>query len=204
MNLGGINRNNILIAILIILIIVVIYISYLSLNIVVAPNLEFLNNNSGAISVIFSGLVVIATMIYTIGTFLLWLTTRKSLEFTRYELQQLRDQLQSETFQEIIRSHREIYSFLLSNDKLSKELIKGVGVKPNEFYSQMIGTFLINQASLLFHLNKYKTMDPSQWNNTKIDMKEMFQWQIVRKRWECVSHLHPEEFRKFIEDEIIS
>jgi len=147
--------------------------------------------------------IAIFTAIYTIGTFLLWWTTKKSVELTRYELQQLRDQLQSETFQEIIRSHRDVYSFLLSHEKLSQELAKGAGIKIGDFYRQIVGTFLINHASLLFHLNKYKTMDPDQWENTIVDMKEMFQWPIVRKRWDQVSHLHPKEFGKFIKDNIL-
>lgn len=48
--------------------IIVIAIVLLSLYYIVIPNLNFINANSGALSVLFSGLVAIATMIYAILT----------------------------------------------------------------------------------------------------------------------------------------
>lgn len=149
----------------------------------------------------FTGLIALATVVYTIGTFLLWTSTRDTARLAKQQAELNDQRLKAQIYTEMVEAHRTLFLTILQNEELCKHLVP-VGHR-EESIREFIGTWLINHASLL-HLHWAKgSIDHELWAGIKDDMRDLFEWPVVAERWQEVSEYHTTPFREFIGREIM-
>lgn len=148
-------------------------------------------------------MIAFSAVAYTVGTFLLWLTTRETLAVTRKQNDIMEHRITALQHFERTSIHRDLYLRLLTDKSLSPLLVKTLGGDRRKILKDFMGTWLINHASDLFHERDQDLVGASQWLGIKRDMQAMFKWPIVLNRWRIVREYHPVRFRRFVDSQIL-
>lgn len=144
-------------------------------------------------------ITAIATTIYTIGTFMLWFSTRRTAALAESQARQTEKTLRGQIYTDLVAAHRDFFTFILTNTELSKILESDLGIEREELLKAFIGTLVINHVSQIYHHNQYGNIDANMWPGLIEDMRDTFTWPLVQKRWSAVREYHPVDFRKFID-----
>jgi hypothetical protein len=149
-----------------------------------------------------------ATVIYTVGTFLLWKVTSSSVNLIERQLDQTTRTAEGAVLAEIFRSHREIFLRMIPPDApLGALWTAGATLSTTDSpdvtnlrtAEEIFGSILINHAAHLFHYYNAGLLHEEMWIHTQDDMKDLFQNPIVQRRWAAVKSFHPKEFQRLVE-----
>jgi hypothetical protein len=148
-------------------------------------------------------LMVALTCFATIANILLWFTTRQMVQIL---IEQVRHQIaSSHSFAQhsIVDTHRELFLGLLNNPSLLEHFTQANDLDPKLWELQKVSTFLINQV-LIGYLNfRNGIISPSHFEGFKRDAQDVFAYTTVRSHWQKVRLAHSEEFRLFVETELL-
>lgn len=147
-------------------------------------------------------LTAVFTAIYTIGTFLLWISTRKTTELLARELQNQIASNVSIAHHAVLDAHRNLYLEVIRDPHLLAILASSMEISEDEARSKFFGTLLINHALRVFWDYKYNIADAKSMESFQRDVCDMFSFPFVRKRWEEVKKFHPPEFKIFVDNAI--
>ena len=150
-------------------------------------------------------ITALSTIIYTVGTFLLWRTTQKSTALVKMQLDNQQKQLQSAAYSQVLASHREIFLSIVKDDKL----LEAVFGKPTSKESPILrkkwmGTVLINHCSMMFNEYTRGALNRDTFENFIEDAKYLFSFPAVSDRWEEVFKFHGNEFVEFVDTRVLS
>jgi len=145
-------------------------------------------------------IIAIATVVYTVGTFLLWSSTRQSIRISRDQQQQLNTSYQASFIQEVVRSHRELYSLMVTHPTLLKEMAAIDDTTGENVIRQYFLTMMVNHTEYLYMVFKLQQVDTGFWKGIERDMKEMFSKPTIRKHWNVIKYYHSRDFVDFIDN----
>jgi hypothetical protein len=145
-------------------------------------------------------ITAVATVVYTVGTYLLWSEAIKNSKAIKEQIEINSRTVRAATYAEIIRSHRDLFLNLLSNPDFRAHLPKTNGQNDNELIEAFTGTLLINHASQLHYQYLAGTIEPNCWSDYLTDIADLFRWPVVVKRREKVKQCHSQEFRQVISE----
>lgn len=148
-------------------------------------------------------ITAIVTTIYTIGTFMLWWATRKSLKLTQVKLDLEREILETNFIQNIYRNFREVYSSIILDEESLKTIAHAENSKPKQIKKDYLGSFLINQAFEIYNLSKKNFLPSDFREKALLDVKALFDWDFIKERWEEVKEIHSTEFKDYVDSEIL-
>lgn len=165
--------------------------------------------SSGSISDI---VIALSTVVYTIGTFLLWVTTKRNTELLSREIQELRAQRERERSfnrvlidNSVIDAHRELWYAILNNAKLLNLLISPSSpTKEDVPAAELLGSILINHCARVHLAFQEEIYDVGQIDAFARDARSMFNYPLVKWRWNQVSKYHTRPFIDFVEKMIES
>lgn len=148
-------------------------------------------------------LMVLFTLITTVANILLWNATRKTvqllLEQVHHQIASSRSQAQSR----IIDGHRELFLGILNNPSLLESFTAANDLDPKAWEIQKITQFLINQVQVVYLNFINKIISPTHFDSFKRDARDVFAYKSVRQHWEQVRVFHAEDFRRFVETELL-
>lgn len=159
----------------------------------------------------FTLVMAISTVIYTIGTFLLWWVNKRNVNALEQQLLVLKEQLERQgVFNKVLASnsaldsHREIWLPIISNPILLGSLQNHNPKEEERVGAEFLGSVLINHCARI-HLNfQHELFDASEFSSFSRDARYLFSLPLVRWRWNGVAKYHSSEFVKFVQDQIIS
>lgn len=166
-------------------------------------NLIKMNNANFTFSDYATFVIAVSTVIYTIGTFLLWRTTQKSLSLTQMEIQNTRKRMEAGFVANTVAWHRELYTFILSNEDFLKLLATSENMEIQKIKEGFLGTLLINNVMQAFYHNKSNMINSFLWGMILKDTEELFKWRIVSDRWKEIESIVPADFKNFINSQIL-
>jgi hypothetical protein len=143
------------------------------------------------------------TVIYTIGTFMLWWVTKRTLDLTIQRQEKEQIMMQVNYLNNLHRNFREVYSGILNDEEASKILAQEQGVNVTSLKKDYLGSFLINQASEAYRLSKNSLIPDDLWETLNKDMKDLFKWKFISDRWQQVKEYHSIDFQEFVESNLI-
>ena len=147
--------------------------------------------------------IAVCTAIYTFGTFLLWATTKRTVELMQLEIKKQSSLSYSATQHSIINAHRDLYLEIIKNDELLTVFSSGVDLEKEEARKQMLATMLINHTLRIFLDYKNSMMEHISFENFAKDAQDLFSIPFIKNRWEEVKHFHPSSFRTYVDDKLI-
>lgn len=159
---------------------------------------EILSNNDVAVWI-----TAISTIVYTIGTFLLWISTRQSIRVTQNEIKRKEQILNSTYISNVYKNFREIYTDILNDSENANILANEQKLSISDSKKEYMGSFLINHAFEIYNLYKNNLLPDEFWQKIIIDMKVLFEWRFIQNRWQKIRTLYPKEFINFIDENII-
>jgi hypothetical protein len=143
------------------------------------------------------------TFVTTVANILLWISTRQTVQLL---LEQVRHQIAnaySQAQHDIIDAHRELFLGILNNPSLLESFTKANKLDPKVWELQKISEFLINQV-LVGYLNfRNGIISPKHFAGFKRDAQDVFGYQSVRAHWSQVRVVHSDDFRHFVEAELL-
>jgi hypothetical protein len=145
----------------------------------------------------------LATVVYTVGTFLLWKTTEKSIALTEQQITLANRRSRDLTWANLVDTHRELYSFILAHPTMRAEIEQGTGATGDDLLRNFLGTWLINHQSRLFSHHEHGDIDEKVWPGLVEDMREVFHWPVVNRRWKDVAAYQSPSFRDFVDGELL-
>lgn len=150
-----------------------------------------------SISEISALLTVGFTCLITIANVLMWLSTRRTIQLQVASNQSL-------NYQSLIQSHRELLFGLITQPETSQAFALANGLNRDEWRLQMISTFLINHTWMHFVIFDHDQFDHIHLESFKQDAKEMFTLPSIQNRWQQAKISYPENFRTFVENELLA
>ncbi|MEO1145918.1 MAG: hypothetical protein AAFY26_10000 [Cyanobacteria bacterium J06638_22] len=143
------------------------------------------------------------TLITTVASILLWLSTRHSVHLLVTQVQHQRSDSYTDAKRQIIDSHRDIFFGLLNIPTLLENFTQANGLDARAWELHKISAFLINQVMLGYLHFRSGIIDAVHFEGFKRDACDVFSYRTVRSHWEEVKFSHTEEFRCFVESELI-
>ncbi|MGJ3250407.1 MAG: hypothetical protein ACFE0J_04630 [Elainellaceae cyanobacterium] len=134
---------------------------------------------------------------------LLWISTRQTVKLLLGQVKHQVASGYSEAQYTIVDAHREIFFGILNNPPLLEKFTNANGLNPTEWELQKISSFLINQVMLSFLHFRSGIISLSHFEGFKRDAQDVFAYKTVRFHWQKVRSAHSEEFRKFVETELL-
>ncbi|MBD1877110.1 hypothetical protein H6F75_26865 [Nodosilinea sp. FACHB-131] len=153
---------------------------------------------------VFADLLMVAiTFIATVANILLWFTTRTTLKVL---VEQVRHQFQnsySVAQGDVISAHRELFFGILNNASLLESFTKANGLDTKVWEIEKISEFLINQVLIGYVNFKNAIISEIYFEGFKQDARSLFRYQTVRQHWARVRDVHSDDFRHFVEAELL-
>ncbi|MQB05725.1 hypothetical protein DXT91_16540 [Agrobacterium tumefaciens] len=148
-----------------------------------------------------SALTAITTVVYTIGTFLLWKSTQNQILNQNQQLLNQQQQLRSTAQSEIISSHRSLFLTIIQNESLLKHISSSENT--DQTRRSMLASMLINHCGLMYTEYKAGNMPLQNMSGFTDDAADLFSIRIVNERWHSVKAFHDKSFAKFIDEEVL-
>lgn len=144
-----------------------------------------------------------ATVVYTLGTFLLWKVNRQTLQMVQREVQNQISSSHSASYHGVLDAHRELILELLRDEKLLGVFSTELGYTKDQTRSKFIATLFINQASRIFadynhHLAGEQTME-----SFSSDAAQLFSLPFIKERWQEVKVCHSVAFQKYVDTRLL-
>ena len=145
--------------------------------------------------------IAIMTVIYTIGTILLWIETTKSSKLAIKEFEIAKKLTEANLLSHIFDSYKDIFKlFLLDKDIL---LLLEDEEDISKFKKDTLASLLINNASRIFYYYNKGIVDKEIWHSAVEDTKDLFSWKFIREHWNNYKQFSYSDFVTFIDSEII-
>lgn len=154
------------------------------------------------ITIIMVTITAFATMIYTIGTFLLWWTTQKTLNLTKKQAELNEAIYRANLQNSVIDSHRQLMMSVIQDDELGKIFADSMNVSIDILKKRYLASLKINHSLMLFYQHHYGLIDENRWQSISGDMRESFNLSFISERWKTMKNFAPKEFVDFIENTI--
>ncbi|MBE7380469.1 MAG: hypothetical protein F6J95_003530 [Leptolyngbya sp. SIO1E4] len=141
-------------------------------------------------------LTMIFTCIITIANMLMWLSTRRTIALqtaSNYSL----------NYQSLIQGHRDLLFGLMNQPEVLQVFAKANKFDSEQWSLQSISTFFINHAWIHYVNFAHGTLDRAHLESFKKDAQDMFTWPSVYTRWQQAKTFYPENFRNFVENELL-
>jgi hypothetical protein len=145
-------------------------------------------------------IIAIATVVYTIGTLLLWWTTRKSIEIFQKQFEEFRKATSADFIDRSIESQRHIWSVVISNDKVRSLIAEGLNIPEFVLVKDVVGSMLINNASRAYTQYECGNFAADELPSLKEDIADMFSLPFMKDVWISVRPYHSSSFVAFIEN----
>ena len=148
-------------------------------------------------------LMMLLTFITTVANILLWISTRQTVTLL---VQQTRHQVasgHSEAKHYIVDAHRDIFFRLLNNPALLRSFTQANNLEPKAWELQKVSSFLINQVMVGYLNFQNGIISQSHFDGFKRDARGVFEYATVRSHWEKVRLAHSEDFRRFVDTELL-
>lgn len=160
--------------------------------------------SSGIEPGIYADLLMVAiTFIATVANILLWFTTRATLKIL---VEQVRHQFAnsySVAQGDIVSAHRELFFGILNNQPLLESFTRANNLDTKAWEIEKISEFLINQVLIGYINFKNRIISDIHFEGFKRDARSLFRYQTVCQHWTRVSDLHSDDFRHFVEAELL-
>jgi hypothetical protein len=163
---------------------------------------DLLQNTNNS-TVITNWIIAVSTFVYTIGTFLLWWITYRSVQITKDEVKRKEDLLNMNHISNVYKDFREIYMLILNDKDNVKVLANELSLSVGDLKKEYIAIFLINHVFEIYSLYERNLLPDKFWERTIIDMKVLFKWSFIKLRWQKMRTLFSTDFANFIDDEIL-
>lgn len=161
--------------------------------------MEGFNLNAAEISTLVTAL---ATVIYTVGTFLLWKSSRDTARLIRNEVRNQSANSQSVADSSAFDAHRTLILEVLRDEHLLKTFSSELGMSSNEARTKFLASLFINQARRIY-LDRARGLSKEPLATFEEDARELFSFPFIKKRWLEVRELHPQAFRTFVEKRLL-
>lgn len=148
-------------------------------------------------------LAAIFTGIYTVGTFMLWYSTKKTTNLLSKQLETQIAANKSTFHHSVVDAHRELFSYIVSDSDLLKIFANDSGLSEFDLKCKYIGSMLINHTSRMFFDYYNGIYDQSGKICFEQDARQLFSMHFIKKRWLEVRDLHPDVFKKFVETSLL-
>lgn len=112
----------------------------------------------------------------------------------------IRAQLKSQSYHQIIDSHRNLFLDIIKSDELLNAISDS---NIDETRKTMLASVIINHASRIFNDFVNDIAHIGNKDSFLEDLVETFQIEIVSARWPQVRAYHNKDFRDYIEKEVI-
>lgn len=148
-------------------------------------------------------LMIGLTFVTTVANILLWISTRQTVKLL---ISQMRHQVASgysEAQHTIVDAHRELFLGILNNQKLLESFTNANGLDCERWELEKISTFLVNQVLLGYLHLRNGIISASHFEGFKRDAQDVFAYETVRSHWQKVRLAHSEEFRRFVDTELL-
>ncbi|MEM9092780.1 MAG: hypothetical protein AAGC93_29135 [Cyanobacteria bacterium P01_F01_bin.53] len=148
-------------------------------------------------------LMIGLTFVTTVANILLWISTRQTVKLL---ISQIRHQVAtdySEAQHTIVDAHRELFFGILNNQKLLESFTSANGLDRDDWELEKISAFLVNQVLLGYLHLRNGIISPSHFEGFKRDAQDVFAYETVRSHWQRVRVAHSEEFRRFVDTELL-
>ncbi|NEQ34202.1 MAG: hypothetical protein F6K04_24980 [Leptolyngbya sp. SIO4C5] len=148
-------------------------------------------------------LMMALTFITTIANILLWISTCQTVQLL---LGQVRHQVASsysEAQHTLVDAHRALFFCILNNSTLLESFARANGLDTKTWELQKVSSFLVNQVMLGYLNLQNGIISPSHFEGFKRDAQDVFAYETVRSHWQQVRLAHSEEFRRFVETELL-
>ena len=147
--------------------------------------------------------MVLFTFVTTVANILLWVSTRRTVTIL---LEQVRYQIASGYSQakyHLVDSHRDLFFGILNSPSLREAFTEANGLDLKVWELQKVSEFLVNQV-LVGYLNfKNGIISGIHLEGFKRDARNVFSYPSVRSHWEKMRVVHAEDFRQFVETELL-
>lgn len=152
----------------------------------------------------FTALLMVAfTFVTTVANILLWVSTRRTVTIL---LEQVRHQIASGYSQaqhSVVDAHRDLFFGILNSPTLLEAFTKANGLDPKAWELQKVSEFLINQV-LIGYLNfRNGVISGVHLEGFKRDARNVFSYKSVRAHWEKMRQVHSDDFRNFVDSELL-
>lgn len=143
-----------------------------------------------------------ATVVYTVGTFMLWKVSRDTTCLVRDELKNQIAASHSASQHAVLDAHRTLILELLQDESLLHTFSSELKMTKEEARTKFIATLLINHARRIFIDYNHRLTSDSIDSFTE-DARELFSLPFIRERWNEVKSFHPQNFRNFVDTRLI-
>ncbi|MBT9317974.1 hypothetical protein [Leptothoe spongobia] len=148
-------------------------------------------------------LMIGLTFVTTVANILLWISTRQTVKLL---IGQIRHQVAtdySEAQHTLVDVHRELFLGILNNQKLLESFTNANGLDRNDWELEKISAFLVNQVLLGYLHLRNGIISPSHFEGFKRDAQDVFAYKTVCSHWQKVRVANSEEFRRFVDTELL-
>lgn len=143
------------------------------------------------------------TFVTTVVNILLWVSTRQTVQLLLGQVQHQVASGHSDAQHTIVDAHRELFFGILNNPSLLERFTKANGLNSTDWELQKVSSFLVNQVMLGFLNFRNGIISPSHFEGFKRDAKDVFAYETVRSHWQKVRLAHSQEFRQFVDTELL-
>lgn len=148
-------------------------------------------------------LMVAITFIATVANILLWVTTQATLRILVEQMQHQSANSYSAAQGYIVSAHRELFLGILTNPPLLESFTRANSLDPKAWEIEKISEFLINQVLIGYVNFKNRIISDIHFEGFKRDARSLFRYQTVCQHWARVSDVHSDDFRQFVEAELL-
>ena len=141
-----------------------------------------------------------ATVIYTVGTFMLWHLTRKNIVILEKQFKKQETMLYSTAQTSALESHRNLYVTILQDPQLLRLFSAQDNISDQDARSNLLSTLLINHTRRVYMDFSYESLNPLEKESFELDARGLFAMPFVRERWARVEKYHPKRFQEFVND----
>lgn len=152
------------------------------------------------------GTVVIAvsTVIYTVGTFLLWVATNKTTKILSEQVLYQISIALSTAHHNTLNAHRDIFLNIISNAELLQLLADDLNLSSEETRKKFLASILINHTLRIFLDYKNRLPYDKDIRSFSMDAGDLFSIKMVRERWDEVKEFHPISFVNYIDSQVLN
>jgi len=151
--------------------------------------------------------IATATVIYTVGSFMLWWTTKRNTDLLAVQVAELRGQAERNASfnrvlidNSIVDAHREVWGLVLNNPRLFQLLsAKEDPSADTAVIAEWLGSIFINHCARVHLAHHENIYNPSDIDAFARDARSLFSYALVRWRWKSVQKYHSREFREFVD-----
>lgn len=162
--------------------------------------------NSGiSLTEISTIVTAVSTVIYTVGTFMLWSTSNKTADLIRQQISNQVASNNSIAHHATLDAHRDLFINIIKDKDLLNIYAADFCSSADDARHKLLASLLINHTLRIFEdICQYSLVDSrGSFDSFVEDARELFTLSFVRDRWMEVKEFHPPKFRAYVESNIL-